>query len=55
MLNIPSEYDKDISSAKFKDISRQRPALLLAVCCTKRALVDESRMIGIQMGTDKRS
>jgi hypothetical protein len=31
MLNIPEEYDRDTASAKFKDISLQRPASLLGV------------------------
>jgi hypothetical protein len=31
MLKNPAEYDRDTSSAKFKNISRQLPALLLGV------------------------
>jgi hypothetical protein len=55
MLKNPAEYDRDTSSAKFKDISRQLPAMLLYVSVATRALVDESGMIRTQMGTHNRS
>jgi hypothetical protein len=42
---------RDISSAKFKDISRQLRFSLLGVCCNRIALVDESELVRTQMGT----
>jgi hypothetical protein len=41
----------DTTSAKFKDISRQLPTLLLGVSDATRALLDESGMIRTQTGT----
>jgi hypothetical protein len=38
MLKIPAEYDRDNTSAKFKDSSRQLPASLLGVSAATRAL-----------------
>jgi len=38
MLNIPAKYDRDTSSAKFNDISRQLPASLLGVSAATREL-----------------
>jgi hypothetical protein len=38
MLNIPAEYERDTASAKFKDISRQLPVLLLGVSAVTREL-----------------
>jgi hypothetical protein len=58
MLNIPTEYDSDISSAKLTAISRQvSPHSLLCVSAGiyQRVLVDESGMIITQMGTYNRS
>jgi hypothetical protein len=46
MLKIHVEYERDTSSAKFKDIFRQLPSSLLGVSVAiKRALVDKSGMI----------
>jgi hypothetical protein len=45
MLKIPTEYYKDTSKAKFRDISCQMPDSLLGVCCNQRTLMDESGMI----------
>jgi hypothetical protein len=52
LLKIPEKYGKDISSAKFTDISRYvSPDSLLGVSAgiCHRALVGESGMIRIQM------
>jgi hypothetical protein len=38
MLKNPAEYDRDTSSAKFKEISRQLPASLLDVSVTTTEL-----------------
>jgi hypothetical protein len=38
MLKNPVEYDRDTSSAKFKDISCQLPALLLDISAATREL-----------------
>jgi hypothetical protein len=38
MLKIPAEHNRDISSAKFKDISRELPVSLLGVSATTREL-----------------
>jgi hypothetical protein len=38
MLKIPAEYERDTLSAKFKDISRQLPALLLGFSTEIREL-----------------
>jgi hypothetical protein len=55
MLKIPTEYDRNTSLDKFKDIFRQLAASLLGVCAaTREALVDESGMIRTQMGTHNR-
>jgi hypothetical protein len=37
-VEIPAEYDRDITSAKFKDISRKLPASLLRVSAATREL-----------------
>jgi hypothetical protein len=36
MLNIPLEYDRDTTSAKFKDISQKLPVLLLGISAATR-------------------
>jgi hypothetical protein len=58
MLRNPAEYERDISSAKFPDISRQvSPDLLLGVpggIC-QRVVVYGSGIIRTQMGTHSRS
>jgi hypothetical protein len=38
MLKIPEEYDRDILSTKFKDISCQFSASLLGICAATREL-----------------
>jgi hypothetical protein len=35
---IPAEYDKDTTSAKFKDISRKLPTSPIGVCAATREL-----------------
>jgi hypothetical protein len=58
MLMFPEEYDKDTSSAKSTDSSRQlfRASLLdISTGICQRALVDESGMIRTQTGTHHRS
>jgi hypothetical protein len=58
MLKIPSECDRDTSSAKLTDISRQdSPDSLLdvSVGICYRALVDESGVIRTQMRTHNTS
>jgi hypothetical protein len=52
---MPAEYDIDTTSAKFKGIYRQLPASLLGVYSNQRALIDESEIIGTQIGTVSRS
>jgi len=53
MLKAP--WSMTITSAKFKDISHQLPALLLDVSAAARALGDELGMIRTQMGMHNRS
>jgi hypothetical protein len=58
MLKIPVEYDRDASSTKLTDISRQVPlcfAIGVSAGICQRALVDESGMIRTQMVTHNRS
>jgi hypothetical protein len=52
ILKIPAQYDRDTTSAKFKDMSRHLPASLLGVsaCIFQTSLVGESEMIMTQMG-----
>jgi hypothetical protein len=40
MLKIPEEYDRDSSSAKFKDISHEIPAMLLGVSAATKEIVE---------------
>jgi hypothetical protein len=47
-FKIPAKYDRDTSSTKLKDISRQLSASLLGVWCNKRPLVDRSGMINLR-------
>jgi hypothetical protein len=57
MLKIPAEYEIDISSAKFTDISRQVSLDSLVVVSAgtcQRSLLDESGMIITQIGTNNR-
>jgi hypothetical protein len=57
MLKIRAEYDRDTTSAKFKNIRRQLPGSLLGVSAgvRRRGLVDESGMTRTQMGKHSRS
>jgi hypothetical protein len=55
MLKIPAEYERDISSAKFTDISRHVSPDSLVVFSAgicHRPLLDESGMIITQTGTN---
>jgi hypothetical protein len=57
MLKIPEEYKREISSLTFTDISRQvlpDPLLCVSAGVCRRALVDKSEIIRIQMGTQSR-
>jgi hypothetical protein len=54
MLKVLTYYDKDTTSAKFKDISRHLTALLLHVSSATRARMYESGVIRTQMGKHSR-
>jgi hypothetical protein len=49
MLKIHAEYERDTSSAKFKEISHKLSTSLLVDCCNQRDMMDDTGMIITQM------
>jgi hypothetical protein len=57
MLKIPAQYDRDTTSAKFNDISRQVSPCFATrrVCCLLLESCGKSEMIRTQVGKHNRS